>query len=262
MAMPEPIRLALLGDPVAHSRSPAIHTAALAATGLAGQYRAIRADLSVLEQAVEDLRNGALTGLNITMPLKTAAAALADVLTPPALASGSVNTLRASKGVVEAHSTDAVAFEELLADDRFPTKAPLLVLGSGATSKAALAVIGTRETYLSARSRSGADDLVTGYGLHGSIPWGEGVPGSVVINATPLGMKGEELPRPVMALAAGLIDLPYGIGATPASAGAIASGLPLADGVEFLARQARASFSWWTGRAVDLATLVEAARNV
>lgn len=262
MAVDEQIRLLLLGDPVAHSRSPAIHTAALARAGLKGEYRAIRADRSVLEKAVEELRSGALTGMNVTMPLKAAAVALADVLTPQALASESVNSLRGAGGVVEAHSTDAVAFQELFVDDRFPPGAPLLVLGSGSTARAGLAVLEEREAYVSARSARKAEDLVARFGLSGSIPWGEGMTGSLVVNATPLGMRGETLPQPVLASAAGLIDLPYGVGPTPAAATAVEVGLALADGVEFLARQARSSFSWWTGRDVDLAGLVEAARNV
>lgn len=260
--MSEPIRLALLGDPVSHSRSPAIHTAALAAAGLAGEYRAIRADRGVLEHAVDGLRGGDFDGLNITMPLKAAAAELADDMTTRARLSGSVNTLRAVKGRVEAHSTDAVAFEELLGDDRFPEHAPALILGSGSTAKAALAVIGTRRCLISARSGGKAEDLVARFDLAGSLPWGEGLAGSVVINATSLGMGGEQLPGAVLSLAVGLIDLPYGEKPTPASSSALAADLPLADGIEFLARQARASFAWWTGQVVDLEALVEAARNV
>lgn len=260
--MEQPIRLALLGDPVAHSRSPAIHAAALRLTGLRGEYRAIRADESILRQAVEDLRTGALTGLNITMPLKAAGAALADEMTALARVAGSVNTLRSVGGLVKAHSTDAVAFEELYDDQRFPSGAPILVLGSGSTARAALAVIGSRQAYVSARSSQGSENLASLHGVEGIIPWGEGLAGSLVVNATPLGMNGEPLPPAVIATAAGLIDLPYGAIPTPSSAGAMANGLPLADGVEFLARQARASFLWWTGEAVDLNDLVEAARNV
>ena len=260
--MPEPIRLALLGDPVAHSRSPAIHTAALAAAGLEGEYRAIRADRAVLERAVDGLREGDFDGLNITMPLKAHAAELADTMTTIARHSGSVNSLRAVGRSVEAHSTDAVAFAELLGDDRFPEDAPALILGSGSTAKAAFAGIGSRECLISARSSGKAVELVARFDLAGSLAWGEGLDGAIVVNATPLGMRGEELPGPVLSLAVGLIDLPYGDQPTPASSAAVAAGLPLADGIEFLVRQARASFAWWTGHVVDLQALVEAARNV
>ena len=255
-------RFALLGDPVAHSRSPAIHSAALAAAGLRGAYEAIRADRALLGEAVERLRAGDFHGLNITMPLKPAAAEMADDLTTPARLSGSVNTLRAVKGRVEAHSTDAVAFGELLEDARFPREAPILVLGSGSTAKAALASIGDRRCLISARSTGKAEGLVRRFDLAGLLPWGEGLEGSIVINATSLGMRGEQLPGAVVSHASALIDLPYADKPTPASSSAVAAGLPVADGIEFLVRQARASFAWWTGQVVDLEALVEAARNV
>ena len=173
-----------------------------------------------------------------------------------------MNSLRAVKDRVEAHSTDAVAFEELLGDPRFPEEAPILVLGSGSTSKAAFASIGSRRCLVSARSNSKAEDLVATFGLDGLVPWGEALEGSIVINATSLGMRGERLPEAVISNAVALIDLPYGDQPTPAASSALAAGLPLADGIEFLVRQARASFAWWTGQVVDLEALVEAARNV
>ncbi len=94
------------------------------------------------------------------------------------------------------------------------------------------------------------------------IPWGTSLPGALVINATPLGMGGEPLPEPILEGAAGLIDLPYGGETTPAVVEARRRRLPHVDGVEFLARQARAAFRWWTDRDVELEVLVRAARNV
>lgn len=260
--MTDPIRLALLGHPVSHSRSPAIHAAALAATGMVGDYRAIDADEARLGQAIQELRTGSLTGINVTMPLKAKAAEMADELTPLAARARSVNTLRSRDGLVEAHTTDAVAFEELLADARFGGDAPILVLGSGDTARAALAVVGSRETYVSSRSGDKVVALMAEYGFTGSIPWGQGLAGAIVVNTTPLGMRGEHLPDAVEDALRGLIDLPYGDEATPAAVRAASSGTPVADGVEFLARQAGAAFTWWTGQDVDFEALVEVARNV
>ncbi len=62
-------RFALLGDPVAHSRSPAIHAEALRLTGLRGEYKAITADPQVLEETLTDLRSADIHGMNVTMPL-------------------------------------------------------------------------------------------------------------------------------------------------------------------------------------------------
>jgi shikimate dehydrogenase len=93
------------------------------------------------------------------------------------------------------------------------------------------------------------------------LPWGESLPGSVLINATPLGMASESLPEGLLEVSIGLIDLPYGSSPTPAAEAAKAAGLSLVDGIEFLTRQAALSFQRWTGRSVDFERLVEAVRG-
>jgi shikimate dehydrogenase len=261
--MADPVHLALLGDPVAHSRSPAIQRAALLEAGLDGDYTAIKADVELLEQTVERLRDGGLSGVNITMPLKEPAFRLADELTSVAEIAGSVNSLRSRDRVVQAHTTDAVAFREILEDtSRLPADVPILVLGSGGTARALLAVSGSRDVYVSARSEDKAAALETEFQVAGIVPWGAGLGGALVVNATPLGMAGEPLAEEVLRGAVALIDLPYGEEETPAVRFASRSGLAYVDGVEFLARQARAAFEWWTGEPVHLEPLVEAARNV
>ena len=95
------LRLAVLGDPVEHSRSPAIHRAAMAEVGLEGTYEARRANPADLADAVVEMRDGALDGFNVTMPLKAEAARLSDTLTDEARAGGSVNTMRPRRGLIE-----------------------------------------------------------------------------------------------------------------------------------------------------------------
>ncbi len=257
------VRLVLLGDPVAHSRSPAIHGAALREAGLEGDYTAVRADVDVLERTIESLREGTITGLNVTMPLKEPAFELADELTAVAELAGSVNSLRSTKGTVEAHTTDAVAFQEMLRDERrFPADLPILVLGSGGAARALLSVSGSRIVYLSARTEGKARSLQAEFEVAGVVPWGKGLECALVVNATPIGMRGELLSEAIMHRASALIDLPYGPEKTPLVKLAKSLDLPYADGVEFLARQARAAFEWWTGEAVHLEPLMAAARNV
>ena len=261
--MSETVRLVLLGDPVAHSRSPAIHGAALEEAGLEGDYTPIRADVEVLEQTIERLRNGELTGVNVTMPLKEPAFALADELTAIAEVAGSVNTLRAINGTVEAHTTDASAFQEILGDEtRFPADLPILTLGSGGAARALLSVSGARTVYLSARTEEKALALQSEFQAAGVVPWGQELEGAIVVNATPIGMGRERVAEEIIHRAAGLIDLPYGLEETPAVSLASGLDLPYADGVEFLARQARVAFEWWTGETVHLEPLIAAARNV
>lgn len=261
--MSQVYRLALLGDPVAQSRSPAIHAAALRLSGLTGEYKAITANQQVLERTLADLRSGAMDGINVTMPLKRIAFELADDTTSEGRLAGSVNTLRRGEGgLVLGHSTDAVAFREIFEDDEFKDLNSVLVLGAGGSAAAALSASGGRIAYLSARTPGTAEALAETFDSVGVIPWGAGVAGALVVNATPLGMSGERLPDRVVDLAGALVDLPYADTATPATTEAIGRGMPAVDGLEFLARQAAASFLWWTGENVDSAKLTEIARNV
>lgn len=255
------LRLALLGDPVSHSRSPAMHRAALAEAGLEGDYETITADAARLAEVVAALRDGLYQGLNVTMPLKTAAARLSDRLTTAASAGGSVNALRPRDGIVEAHSTDVVAFEEIFSSKGFREAPNVLVLGAGGSARAALTALRHRHVLVSARSLEKARDVVSVHPDAEAIPWLEPVGRAVVVNATPIGMKGESLDPRYLDSAIGLIDLPYGDDETPAVRAMTSSERPAVDGIDFLARQAAASFEWWTGVAVDSVTLARAARN-
>jgi shikimate dehydrogenase len=258
----EPLRFAVLGDPIDHSRSPAIHTAALDHLGLPGTYVAIRAGSAELRSSVEQLREGSFDGFNITMPLKQEAAELAESLTTEAERSGSVNTLRARNHVIEGHSSDVIATATALGDPRFDPRVPVLVLGAGGAAAALLSGATTREIYLAARNVDRAHALVERIGIDaGVIPFGAGVAGALVINATPLGMGGENLPEEVLGVASGIIDLAYGQEETPAVALAASRGLPIMDGIEFLVLQAAASFEWWLGRPAPIEVMVTAARN-
>ncbi len=260
--MQGPFRFAVLGDPIDHSRSPAIHTAALDHLGIEGSYVATRAGTRELHAAVQDLRQGALDGFNITMPLKAEAAALADSLTEEAARAGSVNTMRARNGVIEGLSSDVIAFTRAIRDPRFDTGAPLLVLGAGGAAAAALVGATGRDVYLAARVESRAMELAERVGVDaGVIPFGTGVAGAVVVNATPLGMSAERLPERASQIASGIIDLAYGNIETPAVAQAHAKGLPVMDGIEFLVLQAAASFEWWLGLTAPIEVMAEAARN-
>ena len=247
-------RLALLGDPVDHSRSPAIHRILLELSDLDGEYTTVRADRARLVEAIAGLRSGYWDGLNVTMPLKADAAELADRLAPEAARAASVNTLVRVADAVVGHSTDAVAFSALLGDPRFEGAAPIHLLGAGGSAAAALAAIADSvDVYLSARRPEAAWSLVHRMGTDARprnmevLAWGTAVAGALLVNTTPLGMEGESLPRPLLEGARGLIDLPYGPAETPAAALARQRGLPLADGNEFLVRQAMASFTIWTG---------------
>lgn len=251
------VQFALLGDPVDHSLSPVMHRRALADVGLPGGYEAIKADSGRLLEEVERLRRGEIHGLNVTMPLKGEAARLCDRLTPEAESSDSVNTLKSENAEVVGHSTDVVAFTQILSN--WPHH-PLHVLGAGGSARAAVAAAGDdTPVYVAARRPEAVSAVAGRFANVNSLAWGAAMPGAVVINATPVGMGGESLPGGLLEMAAVLVDLPYGSSATPAVATARDLRIPVVDGIEFLSIQAAAAFHWWTGESVDSAGLAEEA---
>lgn len=229
--------------------------------GLEGHYETIQADEEVLAETVAGLREGSWQGLNVTMPLKRAAARIADALSPQAQRSLSVNTLMINRSGVYGESTDSTAFRELTRLPRLSDFSSLLVLGAGGSAAAALAAIETRHPiYVAARRQEQAEDLTARLGGE-TVAWGGGVAGALVVNTTPIGMKGETLPIGILDVASGLIDLPYAASPTPALTTASDLGIPSADGHEFLLRQAMASFAMWTGQDLDFETVAEAMRK-
>lgn len=254
-------RFAVLGSPVEHSRSPELHHAMLEIAGLEGEYLRIEADTQVLAEAVAELREGHWHGLNITMPLKRDAARMADSLSPSASRSGSANTLSLHGSGIYGDTTDSTAFVELLDTRRFRSDTTALVLGAGGAAAAALSAMPPRmNVYLAARRADQAEDLTSRLGGD-TVSWGKAVDGAIVINTTPLGMRGERLPDDILGAASGLVDLPYGPAKTPAVAAAEQLGIPHADGHEFLLRQAIASFAMWTGEHIELNALQRALRK-
>jgi shikimate dehydrogenase len=255
------LEFAVVGDPVDHSLSPAIHNAAFAALGLDARYRALTADEDKFSEIVELLRTGRLAGINVTMPLKMQAARLSDLLTPEAALSGSVNTMRLTGTAVEGHSTDTVSCARLLDQMSLSDTTPVLVLGSGGAAAGALAAADGRPRYLSARNDGRAAQLSGLFEQVAVIGWRSAVAGAVVVNATPLGMHGESLPPGVVELATGLIDLPYGPGVTPAAAISRRRGIATVDGYEFLVEQAADAFKWWTGREAPVDVMMGVVRK-
>jgi len=245
------VRLVLLGDPVAHSLSPRLHEAALRVLGIPGSYTARRVDAGGLQEAFIELRNGRLDGANVTMPHKAAAFVACDRVSAVARQVGAVNTLVPEGGLVRGENTDVEGIRRAWRWGGLPEDAPVLVLGAGGA--AAAAVVGRPagvEVLVSARRTARAGDLLARLHVEGTVvPWGEPVPGAVVVNATPVGMDGtSRLPEAVLAAAEGLFDMAYGHGPTPATTTLRARGRPVVPGTEMLLAQAAASIRIWTGR--------------
>lgn len=248
------MRLVLLGDPVEHSRSPAILNAALAAAGIEGSYQARRVvDRPGMVSALAEIRYGTLDGGNVTMPHKETAFALVDRVSEVGLRAGAVNTVIHRDGAAAGDNTDVSGLRRVGEDLGLGDADPLLILGSGGAAAAALVAFADRHPSIAARSAERAGALLERTRVDGSVvEWGSAVQGAVVVNATPIGMEGESLPEGIVERAAALIDLPYGKERTPSVIGAFAFGIPVADGREVLLVQAAAAFELWTGIAAPV----------
>lgn len=255
------LRLVVLGDPVSHSRSPVMHRAALAAAGIDGTYDAIRVDADGMRRQAAALRSGALDGANITMPHKRLAYELCDGVAADAERAGSVNTWVPDGGLIRGHSTDIAGARDAWERRGLPAEGPVVVLGAGGAAAAALVALEGRRILLAARRPRAARELIDRVGVDAEpSEWGVPVPGAVIVNCTPLGMRGDDLPVEVER-STGLLDMAYGREQTPAVRKAAAAGLPVADGIDLLVAQAEAAFRLWTGRDPQPGVMESAARN-
>lgn len=219
---------------------------------MAGRYRARRVDEDGIRSAAGEMLTGALNGANITMPHKRLAAGLADELGPRARRSGSVNTWVLLDNRLVGMSTDGDGIRFAWLNRQLPSVGPILVLGSGGAAAAAMIELEDREMFVSARRLEALEPMVQGLGVNPRIvPWGTPVEGAVVVNATPLGMHGEDLPDGVVEAGSGLLDMTYGPNPAPATVRASQLGLPHANGLDMLIGQAMSSFRLWTGVTAD-----------
>ena len=247
------MRLVVLGDPISHSLSPALHNTALAATGLEGSYEARRVDRAGLASALAEMRAGSLAGGNVTMPHKELAAQLCDRLAATAARAGAVNTLVRVGGRVVGHNTDIIGIQTAWRAAQLPETGPVLILGAGGAAAAAVLALDDHQITISARREAAAHHLVSKLECDAAVvAWGTPVTDAVIVNATPVGMQGESLEERQLVVAAGLFDMTYGSGQTPAMRTVIKRGRPVSDGTMMLLHQAAAAFELWTGRPAPL----------
>jgi len=258
----------IIGDPVTHSRSPAIHNAAFAALGLDWVYVAFPVPRGGGGAAVGAVRVLGLAGLNVTMPHKSAAATACDELSDAARALDSVNTVVNRDGVLYGDSTDGAGLLAALADERVDVvRAGVLVLGAGGAARAivhALGGAGARVTIAARRPEAGAQaaslasdaHVVDFHDIDDAVH-----SANVIVNATPIGMAGEPPPFAVEALEPTqfVYDTVYHPSPTPLLEAAAARGIPHAGGLGMLVHQAARSFTLWTGEAAPLAVMSAAA---
>ena len=247
--------LGVCGWPVAHSRSPAMQNAGLQAAGLADwQYLALPLPPELFVETVRALPAAGFRGVNVTIPHKEAALALADRASEAARAIGAANTLTFERdGGIVADNTDAPAVSELVRGVLDPAGRSALVLGAGGAARAAVwaLVQAGAQVEVWNRSPERAERLATALGARHTVD--PGYP-EIVVNATSVGLDPNIDPFKAFPLKADtfeagscVIDMVYGSGETRFLEAARSRGARVIDGLEVLLAQGVASFERWTG---------------
>jgi shikimate dehydrogenase len=260
-------RLAVLGHPVGHSRSPAMQNAALAELGLDDwSYEAVDVAPDEFEDKVREMAAGEWVGANVTVPHKGAALAVADELSEVAREVGAANTLHFEDGRIRAYNTDAKGLTTLLPEPVDGSRA--LVLGAGGAARAVVWALVRRGAAVDVwnrtelRSANLCEDL-------GGTPVADPDQGGydLIANTTAVGLRGEdpfeELPlsadgfRPVQLV----VDLVYSDRPTALLEAARQSGAETIDGLAVLVAQGAVSLKIWTDREPPLEAMERAARS-
>jgi len=262
---------AVIGDPIAHSRSPAIFNAAFAASDLDWVYVAFPVAAGRTAAAVEGMRVLGLRGLSVTMPHKEAVIPGLDRLTPTAARLGAVNCIGWEGDALVGHNTDGEGFVSSLAAEGLAVAGRrCVVLGAGGAARSvvlALAGAGAAEVAVVNRTPERAEVAAALAGDAGVVVAPSDAPDAVgsadlLVNATPVGMAGDDsLPLPAEALHPGLFvaELVYHPLHTDLLAAAAAVGAPHTNGLGMLVHQAARAFEVWTGHSAPIGAMAAAA---
>ena len=279
----------VIGDPVRHSLSPALHNAAFAALGLDWVYVAFPVAAGQGAAAVRAMRALELAGLSVTMPHKADVVPELDRLGPTAARLGVVNTISwaasAAGGELEGDSTDGAGFLDALhGDDGYDPKGRrCLVLGCGGAARSvtlALAEAGAASVHVVGRRADAAracSELAGGAGQAVVLGAAASPPSpespdlaelahgaELIVNATPVGMAGDqELPfgldPAVLHSGQFVADLVYAPAATPLLVAARTRGAGTTNGLGMLIHQAARQVAIWTGRPAPIEAMSAAA---
>ena len=267
-------RYAVVGNPIAHSKSPQIHEAFARSTGQAMSYERILAPIGGFAQVAEKFAHEGGKGLNVTVPFKLDAFAVAHTASERAQAAGACNTLKRDGAGWYADNTDGAGIvRDLTANLGVGIEgADVLVLGAGGAARGILLPMFARKPrslVLSNRTQEKADALVAKFRERGPVSAARpaevaGRSFDIVINATSAGLKGETTwlwPTGIFRPGAFAYDMTYGDGSTVFLRWAQAQGVArIADGIGMLIEQAAESFSLWRGVRPDTAPVFELLR--
>ena len=270
-----PARYAVMGNPVAHSKSPRIHQLFAHQLGHQIEYSAIRVDTDGFAQAVRQFRAEGGRGLNVTVPFKLEAFRLADHLSDRARQAGAVNTIRFEPDArIFGDNTDGAG---LVHDIEINLAVPLrgkqiLILGAGGAARGVLGPVlkhHPAKLVIANRTVSRAKELVDQFREHGAVEacgYSElkGKHFDVVINATSASLKGEVPPLPETLFTRGALayDMMYGDKPTAFLDWALLHGADkAADGLGMLVEQAAESYFVWHAVRPDTRQVIAALRK-
>ncbi|WP_198970038.1 shikimate dehydrogenase [Xylophilus sp. ASV27] len=262
-ASPLQDRYCVVGNPVAHSRSPWIHARFAALTGQALTYERLLVPLDGFAEGVRAFMAEGGRGCNVTVPFKFEAAALAQCLTERARLAGAANTLRLDADGLHADNTDGAG---LVVDIERNAGVPirgrrLLLVGAGGAAAGVLGPLisaGPTRVVLANRTHARAEELVArhadwaraaGVALQAAQTAALAEPFDIVVNATASSLSGGGIPVPAQVLRPGAlaVDMMYGSAAQPFLEWAARHGAVARDGLGMLVEQAAESFRFWRG---------------
>jgi shikimate dehydrogenase len=262
----------LIGAPIAHSASPAMHERAAEGLGLRGHYQLIEvagADAAGLRLMLEGVRRLGFAGVNVTFPYKEAVVPLLDELAPGAAAMGAVNTVVASNGRLIGHNTDTTGFARAVAPLLAASGNAVAVIGTGGVGKAiafALASLDVTDIRIfdsePARAEKLAALLVKQGGARVAASVEDALDGATgLVNGTPVGMlpnRGMPVPAALLHEKMWVADAVYSPLITPLLAAAQAKGARIMTGRELAIYQAADAFELFTGLAPSTEVMGEA----
>jgi len=263
--------LGVCGWPVAHSRSPAMQDAALAEVGLQDwRYLKLPLPQELFAETVRALPAAGFRGVNVTIPHKEAALALADRASDAAREIGAANTLTFEHdGAIVADNTDAPGLIDALGETSDPAGRSALVLGAGGAARAAVWALvraGAADVAVWNRTPERARALGAQLGAR-AVEHPEKA--DIVVNCTSVGLADPDatfkaLPLQADSLGAGscVVDMVYRDGETRLLEAARTRGADVIDGLEILVAQGAASFERWTGRTAPRQAMRAAVRAI
>ena len=262
-------RVVLIGHPVAHSLSGAMHQAAFDELGIDAAYELWDRSPIQLADAVTELRTDAFLGANVTIPHKERVVPMVDRLTEEAHATGAVNTITREGRRLIGHNTDVpgfrVALDTLVGKQKMPRQAVVLGAGGGARAVVlGLITEGFQRIVVFNRHLHRAEGMVKHFARSAAhmelraMPWHESIieaeltKTKVLVNATSIGLTSDESPIPAEILHGELLVLDLIYNRTRLLRDAADAGCTTFDGELMLLHQGAAAFTLWTGQPAPL----------